>query len=750
MAKPKKDLDKTPSVKKKIPPVHIPSPVKVYTQNIGRSRAPTLKWELPEWDLAECGRILDTEAYVRRAYRNKKNLFLKEGWNFTSENPERVKYIKERFSQMEDRTGIPTPMLVSDTVWTLIRCHNAFWVKVRKTELSGGQERNVNGKTIKPIAGYFPMAPETVRFKRDENGTIKKIKQTVRGKEDKEFDPEDVVHFAFDKREGFSIGTPGIVPVKDDIRALRRIEENVELLVYQHLFPLFHYKVGTETAPADIYSDGRTEVEVVRASIQSMPTDGCWVTPERHEIKVLGAEGNALAVDKIIEHFKQRIFTGLGQSSVDMGEGGTANRSTASTMSRNLVDDTKEDQREFGAQFYAYIIKELLQESTFDQDTLFDDENKVFLKFNEIDLEHRIAKANHYADLYLKNVITHPEMRISLGMKPFEGEGWPTSNDKEAMFVKGDGDWSNTNYGLIERDRIILQSIDEPGTDVAKEVAGSTVTKNNASATQSKATAESTKTTTEQVTKTKTVSASGGAAAAIANKNKPTNQYSTRSAPKLNKDSCYFEDYIPELDVIYKQDKPVSSILVTLENDIANTIRRRNNVSIKEIDNLLDIGFTTAKERLLSLARRAYRIGLQETNGDITRIKVASVDGAIQKHIERFVYGLKDDILSTLNRRLPNTRQEDVVSLSSAVVVAHRHRGAMIDDSEIMRAYNYGLASGLRLNGFEEIESVGREECCDTCKTHILKYKESDVIIYEDLPPLHPHCTCRMQKRVKH
>ena len=39
-----------------------------------------------------------------------------------------------------------------------------------------------------------------------------------------------------------------------------------------------------------------------------------------------------------------------------MGEGGTANRSTASTMSRNLVDDTKEDQGEFSDLFHFYII----------------------------------------------------------------------------------------------------------------------------------------------------------------------------------------------------------------------------------------------------------------------------------------------------------------------------------------------------------------------------------------------------------
>jgi hypothetical protein len=41
-----------------------------------------------------------------------------------------------------------------------------------------------------------------------------------------------------------------LVGVKDDIFALRRLEENVELLFINQLFPLFHIKVGTEQAPA--------------------------------------------------------------------------------------------------------------------------------------------------------------------------------------------------------------------------------------------------------------------------------------------------------------------------------------------------------------------------------------------------------------------------------------------------------------------------------------------------------------------
>lgn len=701
---------KTKKSKPKVTPRHIPSPVKAYTQNIGRSRAPSLRWESGEWDLAECGRILDTESYVRRAFRNKKNLWLKEGYEFTGPNVARVEYIEKRIHQIEEATHIPFPLLISNLVWSLVRCNNAFLVKVRKSDRSGGKVRKIGNKMIQPVAGYFPAAPETIRFKRDENGTIKKFQQDIRGKEPADFRPEDVIHFYLDKREGFAIGTPSLVAVKDDIRALRRIEENVEILVYQHLFPLFHYKVGTEAAPAETYPGGNTEVDAIKISLQSMPTDGCWVTPERHEIKVIGAQGQALAVDGVIQHFKQRIFTGLGNSSVDMGEGGTASRSTADTMSRNLVDDTKADQRELGAQIYNSIIRELLLESTFDQSDLFSIENRVFLKFNEIDLESRIKKENHYTDIFEKNVITHDEMRIKCGWKPFKGEAWPTFNDKPRMFVKGDGDYALTNYGLFGRDKIILQSIDEPGTPASKATAASTVSKNNSSQVTNKA---------------------------VANKNNPENQHGKRGAPKTNNDSYYTNT--SSLSILFIQKSPLEEAFNTIKEDLVTQTRKKG-LTIKESKLLINKGFTVAKDNLVNLAKRAYRIGLKDTNTDITDVKVSTADSIIEKHTEKYVYKLMNNIIDSLRRHTAykfKMRYEDAISVES-VFKAFSHRPIIISNDEIIKAYNYGLASGYDVNCLDKIEfACNKEAYCSIDDNYTLNYKRSDVIIYEELPPLY-------------
>jgi hypothetical protein len=713
--------DGYPKDKKTMMPGVVKSPTHVYTTNIGRSRVPSLRWELPEWDLAETGRILDTESIVRRAFRNKRNLFVKEGYEFVGATPERVQYIKRRIKQMEEATGLPFAVLMNQTIASLVRCQNAFWVKARKTEASGGRVRTtMDGKKLKPVAGYFPMPAETVRFKRDAFGKVKKYQQEVYGKEAIEFKPEDVIHFYFDKREGYAVGTPVLVSVKDDIRALRRIEENVELLVYQHLFPLFHYQVGTEERPADVLPSGQTEIEDIQLKVAIMPSDGCWVTSERHNIKPLTADSGPVAVKEVIEHFKQRIYTGLGNSSVDMGEGGTSNRSTAQTMSRNLVDDTKADQKEFASQFKAYVIRELLLESTFSDGTILNEENEVELKFKEIDFEARQAKENHFVDIFLKNAITHDEMRIELGYEPFAGDGWPTANSKSRMMTKGDGDWARTNYGLVERDKVILQSLDEPGTDTAKSEAKSRTTAN------------------------KSKSAGGNS---VTNKNKPSNQHGTRTSTKVNRDAFGARNTLPSLDTIFLHKPPLQTLFVQLRKDVVSQIHLRG-LNYREIQVLIDSAFAQARDRLVALAQRTYRIGIRDARADVWSIRTDRADERIHRHIDRYIVKLKNELARTVKR---NTIKSDILRTENAIIVGAvfdslEHRTSMIDDSEIMRAYNYGKASGYRSIGFTEMKSVrhGTQEC-EICDGSTLSYTESDVIIYEDLPPRHPHCTCTME-----
>jgi len=188
--------------------------------------------------------------------------------------------------------------------------------------------------------------------------------------------------------------------------------------------------------------------------------------------------------------------------------------------------------------------------------------------------------------------------------------------------------------------------------------------------------------------------------------------------------------------------------MTQLAKDVNENIRRKG-VSIRELDSLLDIAFTNARDRLISLARRAYRIGLEESGSSIFQVNGSDADGKIQRHIERFVYNLKEEVLSVVDRKTKKTKEainEDAL-IAEIGISFFNYRARMIDDSEIMRAYNYGLASGFKAIGVQNISiDHSQDECCETCKKHSLNYDYSNAIIYEDLPPLHPHCECKMKR----
>lgn len=726
--------------KRTIVPKQASSPVKVYTSNIGRSRAPSLRWEASEWDLAECGRIIDTESLVRRAFAVKEALFTKEGYEFIGQNPQRVAYIKKRLLQMEHAGGVPFPILFLWLISSLISKSNGFWVKKRDLKSSGGGLRvNSNKKSLKPVAAYFPMPAETVRFKRDEYGRIIKYKQDVYGKKPVEFSPDDVIHFYFDKREGFSVGTPTLAPVKDDIRALRRIEENIELLVNAHLFPLYHYKVGTESAPAMIFPDNTSELEVVQQEVANMPSDGCWVTPERHNIEAIGAEGEALNTDKILEYFKQRIFTGLGVSSVDMGEGGTSNRSTAQTMSRNLIDRTKSEQRILESFINKFVIEELLLESSFPQDDIFSEENIVKLKFKEIDNETRQSLENHAVQMYVQHGFDHDEMREYIGKEPFNDDNWEKSYWKQ-----------------IDEPTKLMQSLDEPFSPEAKAIARANTTSiqepdlKEAQAQKEKERKEdirAKKQTKPQALPTRKNNAS-------ANKNRPENQYGKRSSAKLNKDfrdSYASSSEIKSLSVVFSQRSPITSVFSSLKKDVIKSIHLFG-YNKNKINTILDSSFNYGKDILTRHAKKAYRIGIEDTGIKYWNIRVSKTDTKIEKHIGRYVDKLKNEIFESISRHTVGYKKlsmEDAVS-AELVIDLLQHRSHMIDEDEIMRAYNAGLADGYRSQAVENIE-ISRQgsSSCEVCNASTLHWTPTDAIIYEDLPPLRPYCKCVLKRTQK-
>lgn len=392
-----------------------------------------LSFDPPEYDLAEIARISDVESFINLGNIKKTALMFKQGWMLHGANPDTVTYINKRFQQMELVSNQSMKVLLKEIGKDYVNLHNAILVKVRKEQSSGGKVRKdiLTGKTLKPVAAYFRAPPESMSRLTDNYGKCYKWKMEIKGTVE-EFNVEDVVHFTYNRKPGFGFGTPLLVPVKADISALRNIEENIELMVHQTIFPILHVTVGNDEYPAETLEGGIRELDLTKTDLENMPAEGGLVTDHRRELKYITPDpGIMSSVDKILDHFLKRMVGGTGLSLMDFGYTNTANRSTSDTLSRQAIDLVKDYQGELAAQVEQFMIRELLLESTFNFDVLAE-ENLVNFVFNEIDIETKIKYENHGALMYSMHVIDQDEVRRDY----FNRKALNDENDEKMFLTK--------------------------------------------------------------------------------------------------------------------------------------------------------------------------------------------------------------------------------------------------------------------------------------------------------------------------
>lgn len=377
-----------------------------------------------EYDLYETGRIIDTEAFVAQAFRNKHTLLFKEGYEIMCDDQRNLKYIKKRLAEMEYVSNVKWNKFLKEVALNLINTHNCYVLKIRKNNSSSGQRRKWKGagNIIDPIAGYFVLPSESIEVRCDQYGTIEEYRQNMRGYFI-EFDPRDIIHLHYYKRTGYTMAAPPLEAVKDDILALRKIEESVESLIYKALFPIIHVKIGTEQNPAKVLPDGISEVSVATRLLDEINDTGGIATSERVEVNMIGAESQALRVEAYLKYFKQRVYTGLGVSSLDLGDIESSGAASADFLDARLKTSIAAYQAEIEDMVEKDIFDELLLESGRYEHTFeIDEEDHVKLKFHEVDVDAKIAKENHTINKANSDLLTTNEARGEMKRKPLKDE----------------------------------------------------------------------------------------------------------------------------------------------------------------------------------------------------------------------------------------------------------------------------------------------------------------------------------------
>jgi hypothetical protein len=72
----------------------------------------------------------------------------------------------------------------------------------------------------------FVADATTMEVGLNDKGDVTTYKQRLRG-ESNEWDERDVIHFTYNKIPGTLTGQSHLIPVLDDVRALRKLEEEI-------------------------------------------------------------------------------------------------------------------------------------------------------------------------------------------------------------------------------------------------------------------------------------------------------------------------------------------------------------------------------------------------------------------------------------------------------------------------------------------------------------------------------------------
>ena len=380
-------------------------------------------FEDPDFSFEDIQNGYNTDSYIRQGVDKYVDQIFKEGYNFFGTDTNIVEYLRLRLDYIAEASNTPTNQLLMDIAEDVVKYGNCMIVKARSNDPNAiPQGTTITGLYGKdPVVGYFCANPVTMKCKRDEFGTVIEWQQDNDGGT-ATFAPEDVVHFYYKREKGNAYGTSFLIPVLDDVRALRQAEENVLKMMYRNIYPFYHISVGTEDQTGT-----SKEVDALKESLDGMDVEGGLVTTERVTIQPVASD-KVIDAEPYLKYMEARVFSGMGIPEIMFGRGNTANRSTGDNMTSEMADRIRAISRVIEMFFNSFIIKELLMEGGYDP--VLNPDQVVDFKFNDNDVDVMIKKEVHAIYKYEHNAITEDEMRDEIGMDPIP------DSDREKMFVE--------------------------------------------------------------------------------------------------------------------------------------------------------------------------------------------------------------------------------------------------------------------------------------------------------------------------
>jgi len=371
----------------------------------------------------------DRESYFSRSLIRQVETMMRNGYEFTSEDPRKLATTKQEFTRIQMDSGMPLNQFLFTMGMNLLKYGIAIVHKVRERVKDPVA---VDDKRKSRVTRLRFVKPHTANFYVNNKGKIigvwdgnsNYISQAIQGylanNKQQKFNgilAEDLF-IAYMSDPGDDIfPEPPCFQMLDDVLTLRSIEETVELLCFQYGSPLLHAKVGN-----DDYLPTPDEIDIVNDQLVNVAPNGMITTDHRVKIDVVNIQDGIANLIPFLEHFKNRVLMGSGSSPISIGEGDTANRNTAESIDDALADHCTYVANAICDPINHNLIPDLLvrSETPWSETDLFDvnGELNVRLEFNETRLEKQIARDNNVINLWEGNLLRFPEARRILKKGP--------------------------------------------------------------------------------------------------------------------------------------------------------------------------------------------------------------------------------------------------------------------------------------------------------------------------------------------
>jgi len=348
------------------------------------------------------------DSYIHRGVNEMHNKIWKEGYFLECKDPKALEYINMRLELMTVATGEPWQTTIKRSTHDYVKLGNGFLIKQRYTK----PVKNLNIQGVnkqKPIGGYYSISPLLIKPVLDETGNITAWEHRRSGGSPIIYKPDQIVHLHHNKQSGGQWGTSRVISVLDDVRILRQCEEMVVHLIFKSLNPIVHHELPDTLGVGGIRQQ---DLRDAASRHDISPVNGYLITPPGHKISIIGVESKALRAEGYLKIMKQRVFAGLGLSTVIAGEASTSSAGSADSFSSVMEDQTRLFQEELSFFISFYILRELLLEGGFDP--LANPDQSVAFKFNESNSDRRRKDEEHAMLQYSGNIITEDEVRSVL------------------------------------------------------------------------------------------------------------------------------------------------------------------------------------------------------------------------------------------------------------------------------------------------------------------------------------------------